>query len=55
VDKSYASQQQEVPADGEKPPDIRGKKVRIEVDYRDMALFGPGTEVYRDTIDVPRE
>jgi RNA polymerase sigma factor (sigma-70 family) len=55
VDRNYAGRQQEVPADGTKPEDIRGKKVRIEVDYRDMALFGPGTEVYRDTVEVPKE
>ncbi len=55
ADPSYAGRRQLVPADGAAPADIRGRTVRVRVDYRFTTFLGPGTEVYETTIAVPRE
>jgi hypothetical protein len=44
---------QTVPAGGGKPPDIRGKSVRVEVNVRYSVEFGLGHQTYRGEFDIP--
>lgn len=45
--------EQKVPAGGAKPPDIRGKKVRLEIDVRFLVAFGAGHQTYREELEIP--
>ena len=55
LDPSYSGTQQQHPSGNQKPEDIRGKQIRIQVHYRCKSLLGPGVEIYDRTVDVPAE
>jgi hypothetical protein len=48
------SLKQTFPEDGKPPPDIRGQTVTIEVDNRYQVAFGPGHEMTKVTVTVPK-
>lgn len=46
---------QELPADGAPPPDVRGKRVKVQVLTRFQVMFGPGQEINERVIEVPAD
>lgn len=52
-DPTYLKQQA-YPEDGQPPADIRGKTVRLRIDYR-FVQFGAGVEIYEIPLQIPKE
>lgn len=45
--------QQEVPTDGSPPPEIRGRRVRVKVDYQYDEFAAASVDEFEKTVDVP--